>query len=63
MNYIERKSLDLACIFGLLLYRHFKEKVRQQSKKDEAKWTLLVRKVMEAKNLSNHFPARFSGSS
>ncbi|XP_021774785.1 BTB/POZ and TAZ domain-containing protein 3-like isoform X1 [Chenopodium quinoa] len=44
------------------LCRHFKEKVRQQSKKDEAKWKLLVRKVIEAKN-SNHFAARFSGSS
>ncbi|KAL9240711.1 hypothetical protein vseg_014898 [Gypsophila vaccaria] len=31
------------------LCRHFKEKMRQQAKKDEAKWRLLVRKVMEAK--------------
>ncbi|KAK9725255.1 hypothetical protein RND81_05G131900 [Saponaria officinalis] len=31
------------------LCRHFKEKMKQQIKKDEAKWRLLVRKVMEAK--------------
>ncbi|RZS20602.1 hypothetical protein BHM03_00053149, partial [Ensete ventricosum] len=34
------------------LCRHFKEKLRQQSKKDEVKWKLLVSKVMEAKDFS-----------
>ncbi|KAK9672166.1 hypothetical protein RND81_12G081300 [Saponaria officinalis] len=31
------------------LCRHFKEKMRQQTKKEEAKWELLVKKVKEAK--------------
>ncbi|KAL5990792.1 hypothetical protein ACLOJK_011696 [Asimina triloba] len=44
---------------------HFKEKMQQQSKKDEAKWRLLVSKVMAAKGsssllteLKNHFVSR-----
>ncbi|KMT15541.1 hypothetical protein BVRB_3g058930 [Beta vulgaris subsp. vulgaris] len=60
---LHSRMCDVPDSCNVPLCRHFKEKVRQQSKKDEAKWTLLVRKVMEAKNLSNHFPARFSGSS
>uniref|UniRef100_A0A2P2L4U3 TAZ-type domain-containing protein n=3 Tax=Rhizophora mucronata TaxID=61149 RepID=A0A2P2L4U3_RHIMU len=32
------------------LCRHFKEKMKQQTKKDEAKWRLLVSKVIAAKN-------------
>jgi hypothetical protein len=31
---------------SLLVDRHFKEKMQQQTKKDEAKWKLLVSKVM-----------------
>lgn len=44
------------------LCRHFKQKMRQQSKKDEAKWNLLVRKVVEAKSRTNPFAAWHSGS-
>uniref|UniRef100_A0A7C9DSQ6 Histone acetyltransferase n=1 Tax=Opuntia streptacantha TaxID=393608 RepID=A0A7C9DSQ6_OPUST len=44
------------------LCRHFKEKMRHQSKKDEAKWNLLVRKVVEAKSRMNPFASRQSGS-
>lgn len=43
------------------LCRHFKEKMRHQSKKDEVKWKLLVRKVMEAKIRQNPFAARNPG--
>jgi len=42
--------------------RHFKEKMRHQSKKDEAKWNLLVRKVVEAKSRMNPFASQQSGS-
>ena len=31
---------------------HFKERLRQQSKKDEVKWKLLVSKVLEAADFS-----------
>ncbi|WOK94408.1 hypothetical protein Cni_G03110 [Canna indica] len=34
------------------LCRHFKEKLKNQSKKDELKWRMLVTKVLEAKNFS-----------
>eukprot|EP00250_Pteridium_aquilinum_P007556 c17244_g2_i1 orf=413-1684(-) len=37
------------------LCRHFKDKLGQQSKKDEAKWKLLVTKVMMAKYKTNAF--------
>jgi len=37
------------------LCRHFKEKVQQQSKKDEMKWKVLVSKVMVAKKAVNSF--------
>lgn len=37
------------------LCRHFKEKMKQQSKKDEVKWTLLVSKVLAAKNALGPF--------
>lgn len=42
------------------LCRHFKEKMRQQSKKDEAKWRLLVSKVVAARNALGPFSARRS---
>ena len=35
--------------------RHFKEKVKQQSKKDEVKWKVLVSKVHAAKRVVNAF--------
>ncbi|KAH9315053.1 hypothetical protein KI387_023680 [Taxus chinensis] len=37
------------------LCRHFKEKVQQQSKKDEVKWKVLVSKVQAAKKAVNSF--------
>ncbi|GKV02157.1 hypothetical protein SLEP1_g14624 [Rubroshorea leprosula] len=40
------------------LCRHFKEKMQQQSQKDEAKWRLLVSKVVNAKNALGPFSAR-----
>ncbi|KAJ6289645.1 hypothetical protein OIU78_025546 [Salix suchowensis] len=40
------------------LCRHFKEKVQHQTKKDEAKWKLLVSKVIAAKNALGPFSAR-----
>ncbi|KAE8022708.1 hypothetical protein FH972_008489 [Carpinus fangiana] len=43
------------------LCRHFKEKMQQQMKKDEAKWKLLVSKVIAAKNLLGSFSGRRSG--
>lgn len=43
------------------LCRHFKEKMQQQSKKDEAKWRLLVSKVTAAKNALGPFSTRDSG--
>lgn len=43
------------------LCRHFKEKMQQQSKKDETKWKLLVSKVIAVKNSLGPFPARSSG--
>ncbi|GAB4825818.1 BTB/POZ and TAZ domain-containing protein 3, variant 2 [Ancistrocladus abbreviatus] len=43
------------------LCRQFKEKMRQQSKKEEAKWKLLVSKVMAAKSTQNQILARYSG--
>ncbi|KAL7176735.1 hypothetical protein ACSBR2_030142 [Camellia fascicularis] len=43
------------------LCRHFKEKMQQQSKKDEAKWKLLVSKVLVAKNAMGPFSSRRSG--
>lgn len=46
------------------LCRHFKERVQLQSKKDDAKWKLLVIKVIAAKNALGPFSARrWSGSS
>ncbi|KAL3506910.1 hypothetical protein ACH5RR_032292 [Cinchona calisaya] len=45
------------------LCRHFKEKMQQQSKKDEAKWKLLVSKVITAKNALGPFKLRRSGFS
>ncbi|KAM7266653.1 hypothetical protein ACFE04_004550 [Oxalis oulophora] len=43
------------------LCRHFKEKTQQQSKKEEAKWRLLVSKVIAAKNSLGPFSARDTG--
>ncbi|KAB1218160.1 BTB/POZ and TAZ domain-containing protein 3 [Morella rubra] len=40
------------------LCRHFKEKMQQQTKKDEARWKLLVRKVIAAKNSLGPFSGR-----
>lgn len=40
------------------LCRHFKEKMQQQSKKDETKWKILVSKVIAAKNGVGAFPGR-----
>ncbi|XP_074281321.1 BTB/POZ and TAZ domain-containing protein 3 [Silene latifolia] len=37
------------------LCRHFKEKIRVQTKKDETKWGLLVLKIMEAKRAKGPF--------
>ncbi|KAF8402409.1 hypothetical protein HHK36_013364 [Tetracentron sinense] len=42
------------------LCRHFKEKTQHQSKKDETKWKLLVRKVLAAKNAMGPFSQRQS---
>lgn len=60
---LHSRMCDVPDSCNVPLCRHFKEKVRRQSKKDEAKWKLLVRKVMEAKNSSNPFIARLSDSS
>ncbi|KAL5583546.1 hypothetical protein UlMin_015988 [Ulmus minor] len=43
------------------LCRHFKEKMQQQSKKDETKWKLLVSKVMVAKKIMGPFSGHRSG--
>ncbi|XVF70385.1 hypothetical protein PTKIN_Ptkin11bG0157600 [Pterospermum kingtungense] len=43
------------------LCRHFKEKMQQQSKKDETKWKLLVSKVIAAKNADGSFSSQRSG--
>ncbi|KAL6976116.1 hypothetical protein U1Q18_024908 [Sarracenia purpurea var. burkii] len=43
------------------LCRHFKVKMQQQSKKDEAKWKILVSKVLAAKNAPGPFSSRWSG--
>ncbi|KAJ0033970.1 hypothetical protein Pint_26264 [Pistacia integerrima] len=43
------------------LCRHFKEKMQQQSKKDESKWKLLVSKVQTAKKALGPFSARHAG--
>lgn len=40
------------------LCRHFKEKLQQQTKKDEAKWKLLVSKVIAARNSLGPFTGR-----
>ncbi|KAG9440439.1 hypothetical protein H6P81_020604 [Aristolochia fimbriata] len=44
------------------LCRHFKDKIKKQSKKDEAKWRLLVNKVLAAKQTigtsADHFQQR-----
>ncbi|XP_062090135.1 BTB/POZ and TAZ domain-containing protein 3 [Humulus lupulus] len=45
------------------LCRHFKEKVLHQCKKDEAKWKVLVSKVIAAKNARGAFPGQRSGFS
>ncbi|KAG8375868.1 hypothetical protein BUALT_Bualt09G0003800 [Buddleja alternifolia] len=42
------------------LCRHFKVKMQQQSKKDEAKWKLLVSKVIAAKNAQKLFSSQSS---
>ncbi|XP_075662308.1 BTB/POZ and TAZ domain-containing protein 3 isoform X1 [Castanea sativa] len=42
------------------LCRHFKEKMQQQAKKDEARWRLLVSKVISAKNSLGPFSGRRS---
>ncbi|KAL1172498.1 hypothetical protein V6Z11_A05G352400 [Gossypium hirsutum] len=44
------------------LCRHFKEKMQQQSKKDETKWKVLVSKVIAAKNAVGSFSSRSKGS-
>ena len=46
--------------FFPLASRHFKEKVQQQAKKDEAKWKLLVSKVISTKNSLGPFSGRRS---
>ncbi|GAV67132.1 BTB domain-containing protein/zf-TAZ domain-containing protein [Cephalotus follicularis] len=43
------------------LCRHFKEKMRQQTKKDEAKWKLLVSKIISTKNAILPFSAKHAG--
>ncbi|MBA0702569.1 hypothetical protein Goari_020623 [Gossypium aridum] len=43
------------------LCRHFKEKMQQQSKKDETKWKVLVSKVIAAKNAVGSFSSRSKG--
>ncbi|XVF65868.1 hypothetical protein PTKIN_Ptkin09bG0285700 [Pterospermum kingtungense] len=43
------------------LCKHFKEKMQQQSKKDETKWKLLVSKVSAAKNAAGPFSSWRSG--
>ncbi|KAH7547622.1 hypothetical protein FEM48_Zijuj01G0329400 [Ziziphus jujuba var. spinosa] len=45
------------------LCRYFKEKMQQQTKKDDTKWKLLVSKVMAAKNPLMPFLGRHSGLS
>lgn len=35
----------------LRLFRNFKDKLRKQSKKDEMKWRILVRKILRAKGI------------
>ncbi|KAG9141289.1 hypothetical protein Leryth_001749 [Lithospermum erythrorhizon] len=40
------------------LCRHFKEKMRQQTKKEETKWKLLVSKVIAAKNALGPFSSQ-----
>jgi len=47
--------------FFLSCSRHFKEKMQQQMKRDEAKWKLLVSKVIAAKNLLGAFSGGRSG--
>ncbi|KAI3459852.1 hypothetical protein Pfo_016515 [Paulownia fortunei] len=42
------------------LCRHFKVKMQQQSKKDEAKWRVLVSKVIAAKNVQKLFSSQRS---
>ncbi|PIM99123.1 Histone acetyltransferase [Handroanthus impetiginosus] len=42
------------------LCRHFKMKMQQQSKKEEAKWKLLVSKVLAAKNAQRLFSSQRS---
>ena len=44
--------------FFPLASRHFKEKMQQQAKKDEASWRLLVSKVISAKNSLGPFSSR-----
>ncbi|KAB2032168.1 hypothetical protein ES319_D05G352900v1 [Gossypium barbadense] len=44
------------------LCRHFKEKMQQQSKKDETKWKVLVSKVIAAKNAVGSFSSRSKDS-
>ncbi|XP_041026325.1 BTB/POZ and TAZ domain-containing protein 3-like isoform X1 [Juglans microcarpa x Juglans regia] len=43
------------------LCRHFKEKMQQQTKKDEGRWKLLVRKVIAAKNSLGPFSSQRTG--
>ncbi|KAL0366592.1 UNVERIFIED_CONTAM: BTB/POZ and TAZ domain-containing protein 3 [Sesamum radiatum] len=49
-----------ACATSPNTARHFKVKMQQQSKKDEAKWKLLVSKVIAAKNAQNLFSSQRS---
>lgn len=49
-------------MYRISICRHFKEKIQQQTKKDETKWRLLVSKVIAVKNALGPFPARSSGS-
>ena len=46
--------------FFPLASRHFKEKMQQQAKKDEARWRLLVSKVIYAKNSLGPFSGQRS---
>ena len=41
--------LLISSLFFPLASRHFKEKMQQQAKKDEARWRLLVSKVISTK--------------
>ncbi|KAJ6690842.1 BTB/POZ AND TAZ DOMAIN-CONTAINING PROTEIN 3 [Salix koriyanagi] len=53
-----KQLVGLTVTVHVPLCRHFKEKMQHQTKKDEAKWKLLVSKVIAAKNALGPFSAR-----